>query len=79
MLEALENIIRTSPPPSPQQSSSKMSRSTSSISYAPLAPQHITPPSTSHEADVDEYGFAYDDYEDEDDSLSLTKTISRRS
>lgn len=77
MLEALEQVIRTSPPPSPKQHSSTPLRNSRTVSYAPLAPQPQRQPTRPA---VDEYGFAYDDeYDDEeDDSLSLTRTVSRR-
>ena len=72
LLEALENAIRNSPPPSPQPTYRK-----------PTLSQHISWPSLEapkQEAkpEVDDYGFAYDD-DEEDDGLSLCRTQSRSS
>lgn len=70
MLEALEHAIRNSPPPSPQP---KFIQPKQHIQWAALdTPKREPKPA------VDEYGFAYDD-EDEDDGLSLTRTASRSS
>lgn len=70
LLEAVETAIRNSPPPSPQPSYQKPQ--SQHISWATLN-------TTKQEArpEVDEYGFAYDDEEDEDDGLSLCRTQSR--
>lgn len=73
LLEAVEAVIRNSPPPSPLQKSLKPVKSQSSISFPTLA----APERQSKLAnEVDEYGFGYDD-EDDDDSLSLCRTQSR--
>lgn len=69
LLEVLENVIRNSPPPSPQQQ------------YRQPKSQHITwasleLPKREQKPEVDEYGFAYDD-EDDEDGLSLCRTQSR--
>lgn len=74
LLEALENVIRNSPPPSPQQACLKPTKSQQNIQWAQLdTPRQESKP------EVDEYGFAYgDEYDDDDDEgLSLCKTISR--
>lgn len=73
LLEAVEAVIRNSPPPSPQQKSLKPTKSQTTISWATLdTPKRESKPST----EVDEYGFSYED-EDEDDGLSLCRTQSR--
>lgn len=70
LLDALENVIRNSPPPSPQPKYNQPSKS-SHITWASLeTPKREVKP------EVDEYGFAYDE-EDEDDGLSLCRTQSR--
>jgi len=68
MLEALENAIRNSPPPSPQTTYSQPKQH---IQWATLDTQK-----RESRPEVDEYGFSYDD-EDEDDGLSLCRTVSR--
>lgn len=74
LLEALETVIRNSPPPSPQQKSLTPVKSQAAISWAALdTPKRESKPSS----EVDEYGFSYDDEEDEDDGLSLCRTQSR--
>lgn len=73
LLEAVEAVIRNSPPPSPQQKSLKPVKSHTSITVPTLA----TPERQSKLSnEVDEYGFGYDD-EDDDDGLSLCRTQSR--
>lgn len=74
LLGALENAIRNSPPPSPQQSSLKPIKSSHHIAWAELET-----PARQSQTEVDEYGFAYgDEYDDDsDDSLSLCRTQSR--
>ena len=72
LLEALENAIRNSPPPSPQPTYRKTTAS-QHISWASLeAPKQEAKP------EFDDYGFAYYD-DEEDDSLSLCRTQSRSS
>ncbi|KAK5937642.1 hypothetical protein PMZ80_010263 [Knufia obscura] len=75
LLEALEDVIRNSPPPSPQQSCLKPTTSQHHIQWAQL-----DTPKQESKPEIDEYGFAYTDYDDdEDDSLSLCRTVSRSS
>jgi len=71
LLDALEHAIRNSPPPSPQQPFSKTSRS-QQITWAQL-----DTPKREPKPEVDEFGFAYDDCDDEDDGLTLVRTQSR--
>ena len=68
LLEALEYAIRNSPPPSPQQRYLTPSKS-QHTSWTLDSPKQTRPA-------VDEYGFAYDDEENEDDGLSLARTQS---
>lgn len=76
LLEALEYVIRNSPPPSPQQSCLKPVKSQQHLQWTQL-----DTPKQELKPEVDEYGFSYDDeYDDEeDDSLSLCRTASRAS
>lgn len=71
LLEALENAIKNSPPPSPQQPCLKPSKS-QHISWTAL-----DTPQRDQKAECDEYGFAYDDDDDEENGLVLVRTQSR--
>jgi len=73
LLEALDNAIRNSPPPSPQQSCLKLTKSHQHIQWAQLD-QH----KEESKPEVDEYGFAYEE-DEEDNGLSLSRTASRSS
>ena len=73
MLEALENVIRNSPPPSPQPSRLRPVKTQPHIQWAELETPKREPEPT-----VDEYGFDYDDGEEDLMGLSLTRTISRQ-
>ena len=69
LLEAVENAIRNSPPPSPQPTYHKPK--SQHIAWATLeVPKRDARP------EVDEYGFAYDD-EDDEDGLSLCRSQTR--
>jgi len=72
MLEALEHVIRNSPPPSPRQSSLQPSKS---ITWAGLETSTQTSPPG---PEVDEYGYEYDDGQEDLGGLSLMRTESRR-
>ncbi|KAL8243867.1 hypothetical protein R6Q59_010125 [Mikania micrantha] len=83
LLEVVENVIRSSPPPSPRQSTSEIP-SSKHISWQSLevtkryTPPPPPPPPVRPAEEVDEYGFSYDDDEEDLDSLSLMRTPSRR-
>lgn len=70
LLEVLENVIRNSPPPSPQPKYRQPSKSPQIAWATPSKPKQPVRP------EADEYGFAYDD-DDEEDALSLCRTQSR--
>lgn len=70
LVEVLEQVIRQSPPPSPPSRCAKL-REASKITFAPLDVAKREPRPTH-----DEYGFPYDD-EDDEDSLSLSRIASR--
>lgn len=70
----LKDIARRSPPPSPTQGVCKpVAVSTTKRSTITWATEEV-----SKVYGVDDYGFAYDDGEEDMESLSLTRTKSRK-
>lgn len=70
LVEVLEQVIRQSPPPSPPSRCTDLKEPSKGM-FAPLDVPKRKPRPTH-----DEYGFPYDD-EDDEDSLSLCRTASR--
>lgn len=78
VLGALENVIRSSPPPSPRQFSTTPAPLTKHISWSQEEVTKRYRPEDRMLEDTDEYGFAYEDGEEDFDDMSLCRTESRR-